>query len=246
MDAAFNLNRSIAGFHAADVLRAVRVVNTPGALVGINSSAMGCGGGSLKVAGNTAALQPRCTISASVSSNETAAAVLAAALISETPLAPDSLSSAGSPSLGSVAVLSTIASWESIAVSERFPFNTGCLLLNYSGNPGVNYESYRGANGKRSGQASPRYDMSSYFSFVWGALRSFDLPDMLAALRMPALVLEPLDAERRPLNASAIASAYSFAEGANPQLTVHGGDVPGDVTARLLSWLQANTTGHSR
>jgi hypothetical protein len=42
-------------------------------------------------------------------------------------------------------------------VSRRFPlipFNTDCLLLSYSGNSGVNGVSYRGGNGKRSGQSS--------------------------------------------------------------------------------------------
>jgi hypothetical protein len=33
------------------------------------------------------------------------------------------------------------------------PFNTGCLPLNHSGNPGVNGVSYRGVNGKRLAQA---------------------------------------------------------------------------------------------
>ena len=32
------------------------------------------------------------------------------------------------------------------------PFSTGCVPLNYSGNPGVNAESYRGGNGNRLGQ----------------------------------------------------------------------------------------------
>jgi hypothetical protein len=34
-------------------------------------------------------------------------------------------------------------------VSYMLSFNTGCLLLSYSGNPGVNDVSYRGINGKR-------------------------------------------------------------------------------------------------
>jgi hypothetical protein len=29
------------------------------------------------------------------------------------------------------------------------PFNSGCLPLNYSGNPGVNGVSHRGVNGER-------------------------------------------------------------------------------------------------
>ena len=32
------------------------------------------------------------------------------------------------------------------------PFRAVCLLLSYSGNPGADVESYRGANGKRLGQ----------------------------------------------------------------------------------------------
>ena len=156
--------------------------------------------------------QLRCVISATVSSNETAAAVLGATLISEAaapasggsgwPLSHHADGSAAAGLLGDVAVISTVASWESIA-------------------------------------ASPRYDMSSYFSFVWGALNHFDLTDMAAAiLHASPLVLAPLDAERRPLNASAIASAYQFAQSANPQLAVLGGDAPQAVTARLLNWLQ--------
>jgi type IV secretory pathway VirB6-like protein len=152
-------------------------------------------------------------IRATVSSNETAAAVLGATLISEAT-APASGGSgwplshadggAAAGLLGDVAVISTVASWESIA-------------------------------------ASPRYDMSSYFSFVWGALNHFDLPDMAAAiLHASPLLLAPLDAERRPLNASAIASAYQFAKSANPQLAVLGGDAPQGVTARLLNWLQGD------
>jgi hypothetical protein len=76
---------------------------------------------------------------------------------------------------------------------------------------------------------------------VWGALNHFDLPDMAAAiLHASPLLLAPLDAERRPLNASKIASAYQFAKSANPQLAVLGGDDPQGVTARLLNWLQGD------
>ena len=44
----------------------------------------------------------------------------------------------------------------------------------------------------------------SYYSFVFGGLRHFDLPDMIAALEpgQRALVLQPLDALREPLQAN--------------------------------------------
>ena len=39
------------------------------------------------------------------------------------------------------------------AVTRRYPFDTVCLPLSCSGNPGVNGESYRGANGTPESEA---------------------------------------------------------------------------------------------
>ena len=38
-----------------------------------------------------------------------------------------------------------------------YPFNAGCLPLNYSGNPGADGVSYRGANGTRWAKEVERY-----------------------------------------------------------------------------------------
>ena len=46
------------------------------------------------------------------------------------------------------------AVWEGSANGfpiATYPFDTGCLPLSYSGDPGVNGVSHRGANGKRLG-----------------------------------------------------------------------------------------------
>ena len=44
-------------------------------------------------------------------------------------------------------------------VGRALSFETGCLPLNYSGNPGVNGASYRGANWKCSHRAARLHDV---------------------------------------------------------------------------------------
>ena len=84
---------------------------------------------------------------------------------------------------------------------------------------------------------SPRYDMTSYYSFVFGALKHFDLPDMAAALGVPVLVAQPLDAVHVPMNATRAAAAFAFAVAGNPRVAVKVGGSADDVTQALLSWL---------
>ena len=48
-----------------------------------------------------------------------------------------------------------------------YPFETGCLPLSCSGNPGVNDGSHRGANWKRLGQ---RAATTSSRACAWGTL----------------------------------------------------------------------------
>ena len=85
MDVAFNLNRSIAGLWTGDVLRAATAVSTAGMLPGASAS----------------------RVVATLSANETAVAVLAAALL-------------GGQLLGDVAVIGTVVSWENIVSSPRY------------------------------------------------------------------------------------------------------------------------------
>ena len=142
VDVAFNLNRSVAGVHGGDVLRAAAAVATAGALPGAAAS----------------------KVVATLSANETAVAVLAAAL------------SAGGAALGDVALVESVASWATVVSSARY----------------VDW---------------------SYFSFVFGGLRHFDIPDMVAALpaAQRALVLLPLDAMRKPQPANDTAAAFALA-----------------------------------
>jgi len=50
-------------------------------------------------------------------------------------------------------------------VSRRFPFNTGCLPLNYRSNPGVNGVSDRG-NARGSDGRSTRSDLQKFYTGV--------------------------------------------------------------------------------
>jgi len=159
----------MAGLHAGDVTRAARWVDESMHL----------------------------KVVATLSANETSAAVLAAALIAAAPTGP---SDSGAAALGGVALLSSVASWSEFGLS-------------------------------------PRYDMTSYYSFVFGALKHFDLPDMAAALRVPVLVAQPLDALHVPLNATRAAAAFAFAAAGNERVTVKVGGSANDVTQALLSWL---------
>ena len=92
IDVAFNLNRSIVGLHAADVVRAATALTTDGTLPGSSAS----------------------TIVATIAANDTAPAVLTAALVA----AYDKQTTA--PLLGNLALLSSVSSWESIATSPRY------------------------------------------------------------------------------------------------------------------------------
>ena len=194
VDVAFNLNRSIPGFHAADVVRAAVALATPGYLPGAAAT----------------------TIVATVSTNDTAAAVLTAALVTAAGVPGPAPSPGGGTRrqgptralLGDVAVLSSVASWEMTVTSAR-------------------------------------YDMSAYYSFVYGGLAHFDLPDMLAALvaapsspPVRVMVGQPLDAQRRPLSRSAAEQAYGFARSVNATgVTLQARVGPQGLTAELLRWL---------
>ena len=181
VDASFNLNRSIVGFHAADVLRAALAASTRGTLlVGRDGSAL-----DLEVV-------------ATLSANETAAAVLAAAAVAR---------GAGRPALiGGVALLGSVASWASIVTA-------------------------------------PRYSMVAYYSFVFGALRHFDLPDLAAALApAPVLVALPLGPGSKarpvaPLNASEAGAAFAFARRQHAGLSLASVGSPATLTADVLRWL---------
>ena len=186
VDAMYNVGRSLVGLHAADVLRAARWTQDV----------------------------MKMRVVATVSANETAAAVLAAALISTASTAGEAahgsnvaggraVAMAAAPPLGNIAVVSSVVSWSSMALS-------------------------------------PRYDMSAYYSFVFAGLKHFDLPDMAAALNVSVLVVQPLDALRRPLNQSAAAAAFKFSKASNSQLKVHAGAGAGaGITATLVQWLLA-------
>ena len=167
VDAMYNVGRSLVGLHAADVTRAALAVT------------------SMKM-----------QVVATLAANETAPAVLAAAVIAAAQPQPRAM-------LGQIGLISNVASWAHIA-------------------------------------QSPRYDMSSYYSFVFGILRHFDAPDMVAALNASVLVAQPLDAERNPLTASAADSAFAFAK--KQKLAgvglLAGADVgPSEITQALLKWL---------
>ena len=199
VDVAFNLNRSIVGIHAVDILTAALVFSTKGGLPGLNLSCATTVAGSRRTHIGRSS-NSWCEINAVVSTNETAAAALSAALVSGSSQHGSTSGNLLLPKLGAVAVLGSIASWESIVLA-------------------------------------PRFDMSGYFSFVFGGLKHFDIPDMLAALPNPAFVSAPLDAMRRPLNASTIAKVYSYARASNPRLSVDDGE--GSVTAALMKWLSS-------
>lgn len=217
VDVAFNLGRSVVGIHAADVIRAAQALALPGGLAG----------------------QPDSVVVATISANETAAAVLHASVLLalgkwcggnggalgdvEPSLASDAVATCSAQvQLGDVALVGSIATWESIAAAER-------------------------------------YDMGSYFSFVFGGLKHWDLTDLLTVLLQPAtavvasprtllptpgtaqlqrrcLVLDPTDAAGEPLSAASATNVYAAAVKASPPgaITVTTG---GSLTAHLLVWL---------
>ena len=195
VDAAFNLNRSVVGVHAADVMRAARAVSTAGALLGLPG-----------------AVEGRLHVLATIAANETAAAVLSAAVISQRQRQQQQQP----PLLGGVALLGSVASWQSIAMA-------------------------------------PRYSMVAYYSFVFGALRHFDMTDLAAALAptTPVLIGAPLGAGSKAqpaelLNASAAAEEYAFALRQHPRLEVvctggADGGGTGGLTTALVRWIDALT-----
>ena len=216
VDVAFNIGRSIVGIHAADVVRAARALALPGVLAG----------------------QPDSVVVATISANETAAAVLHASVLLalgkwcsgdsgalgdvEPGLAADAVATCPAQvQLGDVALVGSIATWESIAAAER-------------------------------------YDMGSYFSFVFGGLKHWDLTDLLtvlphaatavaayprtlpmpgtAQLQRRCLVLDPTGAAGEPLSATAATNVYAAAVKASPPgvIIVTTG---GSLTTHLLAWL---------
>ena len=89
---------------------------------------------------------------------------------------------------------------------------------------------------------SPRYDMSTYYSYVFGALHHHDLPDMVAAAVYTSssrvLVAQPLDAHRRPLTADRAAQVYGLGRSANAsRLSLETDQSAHELTAALLAWL---------
>eukprot|EP01047_Picozoa_sp_COSAG01_P053573 COSAG01_NODE_5758_length_4053_cov_12.093576_3_plen_121_part_00 len=95
VDVAFAINRSIVGIHAADVTRAATALTTDGALPGSNAS----------------------TVAATISTNDTAPAVLVAALAAAGTASQQRL-------LGDLALLSSVSSWEAVVSSPRFDMST--------------------------------------------------------------------------------------------------------------------------
>ena len=92
-----------------------------------------------------------------------------------------------------------------------------------------------------------RYDMSTYYSFVYGGLKHFDLPDMAAAVLVGSstarlMVGRPLDAQRRALAQAEAASTYSLAVSrAGGRLALRAGSDAAALTAELLVWLQGRS-----
>jgi hypothetical protein len=83
--------------------------------------------------------------------------------------------------------------------------------------------------------------MSSYYAFVFGALKHFDLPDMVAALNTSMLVAQPLNALRQPVNETDAATLYRFSKANNKRLNVKAGATLGteQLTATLVHWLSS-------
>jgi len=198
VDVAFNVNRSLVGYHAADIVRAAAAVATAGILKG----------------------QPPRRVVATISANETAAAVLSAAVITQQEKesrVQSMMEGGGKPRslLGAVAVLSSVASWADIIGRER-------------------------------------YALPAYYSFVFGVLKTFDIPDLCGALHGPVFIAAPLDAEQRLLSQESAQREYAFATASNPEVSLGGGigssdhskagDGNGDpmgITRQLLAWLQS-------
>ena len=89
----------------------------------------------------------------------------------------------------------------------------------------------------------PRFDMSVYYNFVFGALEHFDLTDLVAALVTGAqhpsvLVASPTDALPHPtvLNASAAKAAFGFAQELGGEAVTVTTD--SDPTTALLGWIR--------
>ncbi|HQH70291.1 MAG TPA: hypothetical protein PK166_17985, partial [Candidatus Hydrogenedentes bacterium] len=61
-------------------------------------------------------------------------------------------------------------------------------------------------------------------AFLPGVLEHYDLPELAAALRMPVLIANPLDARGMRLEAEAAAAVFQAAVEANPACTVTPGD----------------------
>ena len=174
IDVAFNVNRSVVGVHAGDVVRAAEMVAS-GLLPGV---------GPMRVV-------------ATLSANDTAPAVLSAALAT-------ARAGVGSPGpLGKVVIAGSTASWASIAKAER-------------------------------------YDMANYYSFVFGALTHFDLPDMAAALPAGVSVLfaAPTDARGVALTAGGSHAVFAWAKTANPALMVVPTSDAGRLTQAVIQFIR--------
>lgn len=168
VDLAFNLNRSIVGVHAGDVVRAATAINS--------NMLQGLANFTTKIV-------------ATISTNDTAPAVLTAAVTAQAVL-------------GDVALVANAATWASVVLTDR-------------------------------------YYMGGYYSFVWGALDHFDMPDMVAALPKgtAVLVAGPLDAKQIPLPQNETEELYSFASSVQPGLRLVGTADAAAVTTALFDWL---------
>ena len=84
-----------------------------------------------------------------------------------------------------------------------------------------------------------------YYSFVFGALQHFDMPDLVAALpdTTSVFVGSPVDAKLVPLAQAGATKAYQYATKTNSNVQVKVLSDPQALTQSLVHWLQAS---HSR
>ena len=85
--------------------------------------------------------------------------------------------------------------------------------------------------------SAERYAMSVYYSFVFGVLRNFDMPDLCATIRAPVFVAAPVDAKQELLEPAVADAMYIFAQKINSKLLVDRSDEPSGLTRRLVKWL---------
>ena len=89
------------------------------------------------------------------------------------------------------------------------------------------------------------YDVSTYYSWIFGILTAYDLADTLAAVlsspkELSVLVLGPKDEQLKPLDGAAAQEEYAFASSVGgSRLSVQAGAVGGDaeVLESVLKWL---------